>query len=93
MAYFLYGIMQAGSELGWHLSGPHFSREDDSSLFSAINIFAVGIRGMIFPLFGYVVYWHFGSITGLIVAFSMCLLGSGLFLFGRVQSVEKITII
>lgn len=46
-SYLFYGVTQAGSELSWKLSGPAFSENEDSSLFSSINVFAVGLRGVI----------------------------------------------
>ena len=33
-AYLAYGVMQAGSELYWHLTGPIFSGREDSTLYS-----------------------------------------------------------
>lgn len=52
IAYIIYGIMQAGSELSWNLSGPVFARNEDSTLFSRTNVLTVGIRGCIFPFLG-----------------------------------------
>ncbi len=52
VAYLLYGVMQGGSELGWKMSGPVFSKDEDSAPYSSINVLAVGIRGGIFPYFG-----------------------------------------
>lgn len=52
IAFFGYGIMQAGSELSWHLSGPTFSQEGDSSIFSQTNVLTQGIRGAITPFLG-----------------------------------------
>lgn len=43
VAYGLYGVMQAGSELGWHMSGPCFAQEKDSTVFSSTNVLMVGI--------------------------------------------------
>jgi MFS family permease len=51
-AYILYGIAQAGSHLIWHLSGPMFADQEDSSSYSGVNIVMVGIRGMIAPPLG-----------------------------------------
>jgi Major Facilitator Superfamily len=51
-AYFMYGIMQAGSELSWNLSGPIFAKNNDSTLFTGINVAAVGVRGCIAPFLG-----------------------------------------
>lgn len=50
--WIIYGIMQAGSELSWHMSGPVFANEGDSAVFSRTNVLMVGIRGCIFPFLG-----------------------------------------
>ncbi len=52
VAYFIYGVGQAGSRLCWNLSGPIFSKEKNSTVYSSINILMVGIRGCIAPLLG-----------------------------------------
>jgi len=52
LAYFLYGIMQAGSEMSWNLSGPIFSKTEESSTYSGINSATVGIRGCLAPPLG-----------------------------------------
>lgn len=51
-AYLLYGIMQAGSELSWNLSGPIFSKQDDSSTYTGVNVVTVGVRGCFAPPLG-----------------------------------------
>lgn len=52
IAYIIYGVMQAGSELSWNLSGPIFSKNEDSSVYSSVNIFTVGLRGCFAPAIG-----------------------------------------
>jgi MFS transporter len=52
IAYLVYGLMQGGSELSWNMSGPVFSQEKDSSVFSRTNVLAGGVRGCIMPLVG-----------------------------------------
>jgi hypothetical protein len=52
LAYLIYGVMQAGSEIGWNLSGPLFSKENDSSPFSRVNVVMVGLRGCLGPSLG-----------------------------------------
>jgi predicted MFS family arabinose efflux permease len=52
VAYFLYGIAQAGSHLIWNLSGPYFSKDAESSRYTMVNVFMVGVRGSIMPLLG-----------------------------------------
>lgn len=50
--YVLYGFMQAGSEMSWNLSGPLFAKEEDSSVYSSVNILTVGLRGCVVPAIG-----------------------------------------
>ncbi|MDF2550709.1 MAG: permease, major facilitator superfamily [Chlamydiales bacterium] len=51
-AYLIYGIAIAGSHLCWSLSGTLFAKDEDSSLFSSINIMAIAIRGSLAPPLG-----------------------------------------
>jgi predicted MFS family arabinose efflux permease len=52
VAFLMYGTMQAGSELSWNMSGPAFSHNEDSSIYSTANVFAIGLRGCVIPLIG-----------------------------------------
>lgn len=52
LGYLSYGIMQAGNELMWNMSGPIFAKNEDSSLYSSINVLAVGLRGCVIPALG-----------------------------------------
>ncbi len=76
LAYFLYGVMQSGSELGWKMSGPIFSGEKDSSPYSLINVLAVGVRGAIFPYLGAVVFVYGGPYLPFALGGLLCLMGS-----------------
>lgn len=51
-AYLVYGIMQAGSEMCWNLSGPRFAKHENSSAFTGVNVVLVGLRGCIGPSLG-----------------------------------------
>lgn len=75
IAYFIYGVAQAGSHLLWNLSGPLFSGNADSAPFSRINILMVGIRGCIAPAMGGILCKYFGPLV-------VILLGSGVCFFG-----------
>lgn len=70
-AYLLYGAMQGGSELSWHMSAPLFSREGDSSLFTSTAILAAGIRGCIVPALGGLLFATTGTTVTLLCA-SVC---------------------
>lgn len=50
--YLVYGVMQAGSEMSWHLSGPLFARNEESSVYSSLNVLTVGLRGCFVPIIG-----------------------------------------
>ncbi len=56
IAYFIYGVGQGGSRLCWHLAGPIFAKERNSSVYSSVNILMVGIRGCIAPLLASFLY-------------------------------------
>jgi MFS family permease len=60
MAYVIYGLMQAGSELSWNMSGPIFAKKEDSSPFSSVNVMSVGIRGLFIPSLGALCFSYFG---------------------------------
>lgn len=52
VSFFFYGFMQAASHLSWNLSGPVFAKDQDSSLFSSLNVLSVGLRGAVAPALG-----------------------------------------
>lgn len=72
VAYLLYGIVQAGSELAWNMSGPIFSKEKDSSLFTTVNVLSVGVRGSLIPILGSFLL----SPVALVASATLCLGGS-----------------
>ncbi|MDP1835243.1 MAG: MFS transporter [Chlamydiales bacterium] len=75
-AYGLYGMMQAGSELGWHMSGPRFAEEHDSTVYSGTNVLMVGIRGCIAPPLGALIYSWTNSATVMMLCVVLCLLAT-----------------
>lgn len=75
-AYLVYGMMQAGSEMSWHLSGPIFSKNDDSSLYSNINILTVGLRGCIVPGLGSLMVYWLNPVVVLTIGGILCLLST-----------------
>lgn len=76
VAYLIYGVMQAGSELSWHLSGPVFAGKDDSSSYSSINVVSVGLRGLIAPFLGALLAAWTSASTVLILGGALSLLAS-----------------
>ncbi len=75
-AYVIYGVMQAGSELSWHLSGPVFSGKEDSSPYSSVNVMTAGLRGCIAPCIGSLLCLSSNATIVLIIGGLLCLLAS-----------------
>lgn len=76
IAYMAYGCMQSGNELGWNMSGPIFAKGEDSSSYTAVNIIAIGLRGMCIPLMGSALLMTAGPSFVLYTCCLFCLFGS-----------------
>lgn len=76
IAYLIYGVMQAGSELSWNLSGLVFSKEKESTLFTGVNVAMVGLRGCFVPFLGDLLFIHSNSLIVFAIGGALCLLGS-----------------
>lgn len=87
-AYIVYGVMQAGSELSWNLSGPIFSGDEDSSLYSSVNVVTVGIRGCVAPGLGSYLVTFLSPGSVLLVGGFFCLLAfASMMSFSRTQKI------
>lgn len=87
--YLLYGIMQAGSEMSWHLSGPMFSKEEDSSVYSSVNVLCVGLRGCIFPVCGTLLIGLVPVSFVMVVGSALCILSTYFMsCFSRARSIR-----
>jgi predicted MFS family arabinose efflux permease len=75
IAYLAYGTMQGGNELSWHLSGPAFSRNQESTLYSTLNLLVAGIRGALCPILGCIIYETAGFTPLFIAAIATTLSG------------------
>ena len=75
-AYLLYGMMQAGSELSWNLSGPIFSKLEDSSTYTGVNVVTIGLRGCIAPPLGGFICNLTNAAVVLLMGGSFCLLAT-----------------
>lgn len=73
VGYIMYGIMQAGCELSWNLSGPLFSKQNESISYSSLNLSIVSLRGMIFPFLGQLIYFYTHSMFLFSIAGALCL--------------------
>ena len=75
-AYLLYGMMQAGCELSWNISGPFFSKNKDSAGYSRLNLALVGLRGCICPFIGKFLFLVSNAIGVFVFSGILCLLSS-----------------
>lgn len=86
IAFLLYGVVQAGSHLLWHLSGTLFaSEEESSSKYTGTNVLMVGIRGLIGPLLGGILTATFGPMIVLTLGALICLSGAVFMLRSRLR--------
>lgn len=76
VGYLIYGIAQSGNELIWNMSGPLFAKEEDSSVFSSVNVVAIGLRGCFIPLLGSLLLSTFNSSWVMIVGCLLCLIAT-----------------
>ncbi|MCH9614914.1 MAG: hypothetical protein SP4CHLAM1_18040 [Chlamydiia bacterium] len=75
-AYIGYGIMKAGSDMSWSLSGPRFAGYEDSSTYTQTNVLTVGVRGCILPFLGTLIYNFTGAIPVLLLGAVLCILAT-----------------
>ncbi|MEM1283533.1 MAG: MFS transporter [Chlamydiota bacterium] len=76
LGYLGYGIMQAGSQLSWHLSGPIFSQNEDSSVYTSVNVATAGIRGCFAPVLGSLLCSLAGASPVLLFGTVLCLIAT-----------------
>lgn len=75
-AFGIYGVGLAGNHLIWHMSAPFFSRGEDSSPYSAVNVLMVGVRGLVAPMAGAVLGQLLGLQPVLWIATVLCLIAA-----------------
>ena len=83
----IYGIAQAGSELCWHMSGPIFSKNKESILYSSVNVTMIGVRGTFAPPIGGLLCYFGGPYVVFVVASILCF-SSGILMY-RWSSVSE----
>jgi len=74
--YLLYGMMQGGSEMSWNLSGPLFAKQEDSSVYSNVNVLTVGLRGCFIPALGSLLGTILHSTSIMLIGGVLCLLST-----------------
>ena len=67
----------------WHLSGPLFAKNEDSSQFSDVSVVTVGIRGLVAPFISNLLCVSLGPRSALLTGMVICLSGSVYYLLTR----------
>lgn len=91
-AFLIYGIMQSGCELSYSVSGPLFSKNNESISYSGMNLAIVGLRACIFPTMGQLLFAYSNAWMVFIFSGVLCFLGAlyALALFKEYPTQEKI---
>ena len=55
IAFFIFSLGMTGINLSWNLSSIHFAKEHDASRYQGVHVALTAIRGVLGPLFGYLV--------------------------------------
>ncbi|MCY3974806.1 MAG: hypothetical protein OXF02_04595, partial [Simkaniaceae bacterium] len=83
IAWFVYGVMQGGSELGWKMAGPLFADRSDSVPYSSVSVLAIGVRGALFPFIGMGIGALCGTQTALVTGATFLVAGYAILRTGR----------
>ena len=76
VGYLLYGVMQGGSEMSWNLSGLSFAKEEDSSVYSSVNVLTVGLRGCFVPAIGSLLAYPLHATGVMLIGGALCLVST-----------------
>lgn len=82
LAFFLYGIAQAGSHLLWNLGGTLFAGDGDSSPYTSTSILFIGLRGAVGPILGGILTDLWGPVPVIAGGFALLCIGIA-WLFSR----------
>ncbi len=76
ITYILYGIAMAGVNITWTMGSITFAGEEDSAMYQSVHISITGIRGLIAPVFGFLVYKFMGILSVFLISFFCELIAS-----------------
>jgi MFS family permease len=82
VAYFWYGVGQAGGHLVWNLSGPIFAGKEESHRYTGVNVAMAGMRGLVGPSVGGILTVIWGPVQVLVLGAFFCFC-SGSLLWSR----------
>lgn len=68
LAYVLFGLAMAGVNIAWNMGSIFFAGSEDASMYQSVHVTMTGIRGVIAPLLGLLLYRTAGLISVFAVA-------------------------
>ncbi|HUN80744.1 MAG TPA: hypothetical protein VMV81_04465, partial [Phycisphaerae bacterium] len=81
------GLALSGGAIAWNIGHLHFAEDDKAELYMGIHVSLTGLRGLIAPFVGTLIYEYFGAVVfllGLIVSWV------GYVIFARLAAEERV---
>lgn len=69
ITYLFYGIAMAGVNITWTMGSISFAGDEDAAMYQSVHISITGIRGLIAPVFGLIVYKMLGITAVFVISF------------------------
>jgi hypothetical protein len=82
------GLALSGGAIAWNIGHLHFADDDKAELYMGIHVSLTGLRGLIAPFLGTLVYEYFGSVVFLLGFLVSCI---GYVIFARLAAEERVT--
>lgn len=76
LAYFVFGIGMAGINIVWTLGSLHFAGKGEAAEFMGVHVTLTGLRGLLAPLWGYILLTFFGMNAAFSVSCATFLIAS-----------------
>lgn len=80
------GLGKGGGAIAWNIGHLHFAGSANAEIYMGTHVFLTGIRGLIAPFFGTLLYMHYGPLA-FVVATSLAL--AGVFTFASLARVQR----
>ena len=80
------GLGKGGGAIAWNIGHLHFARSADAEIYMGTHVFLTGLRGLIAPFFGTLLYMHYGPLS-FVVATSLAL--AGVFTFASLAKLQR----
>lgn len=69
LSYLIFGIAMSGVNITWTMGSIFFAGREDASMYQSVHITLTGVRGLIAPLFGFLLYKTLGIMAVFVGSF------------------------